>query len=326
MALNVFITGASGFIGGSISRALAADHAVLAMSRSASSDEKIRANNATPVRCDLTNVSAEHLSGCDTVIHVAAHVSPWGSKQEYWESNVVGTEKLLLAAQQAGVTRFVHISTEAVAWHGQHMRNIDESEPYAEKTPYLYASTKREAEKRVLAANGQGGLRVVVIRPRWVWGVGDQALIPEIIGMVERGEFIWLDHGKYKTSTVHIANLVHAVKLAMEKIPSGECYFVTDGEQSTYREFLTAVLGAYHVELPDKSLPGWLARSAAFVIEGVWRMLGIKKQPPMTRHAIALMACEGTLNDAKARRELGYRPVITVAAGIKQLVESSSPS
>ncbi|MDP5053550.1 MAG: NAD-dependent epimerase/dehydratase family protein, partial [Congregibacter sp.] len=155
MAQSIFITGASGFIGGSIARSLSAEHSVLAMSRSASSDEKVQATGATPVRCDLTNVSAEHLSGCDTVIHVAAHVSPWGSKEEYWDSNVVGTEKLLLAAQQAGITRFVHISTEAVSWHGQHMHNIDESAPYAEKTPYLYASTKREAEKRVLAANGQ---------------------------------------------------------------------------------------------------------------------------------------------------------------------------
>jgi nucleoside-diphosphate-sugar epimerase len=321
MALNIFVTGASGFIGGSIARELSSEHSVCAMSRSTSSDQKISANNATPIRCDLTTVSAEHLSGCDTVIHVAAHVSPWGSKEEYWENNVTGTEKVLLAAQEAGIKRFIHISTEAVSWHGQPMRNIDESEPYAEKTPYLYASTKREAEKRALAANGQGGMQVVVIRPRWVWGLGDQALIPEIISMVERGEFVWLDHGKHKISTVHIANLVHAVKLALDKMPAGECYFVTDGEQPTYREFLTAVLGAYDVSMPDKSLPSWLARPVAFVVEETWRILGIKKQPPMTRHVIDMMSCEGTLNDAKAKNELGYQPIITVAEGIQQLAQ-----
>jgi nucleoside-diphosphate-sugar epimerase len=324
MSGHIFITGASGFIGGAIARALAADHAVYAMSRGASSDEKVKANNATPVRCDLDTICAEHLAGCDTVIHVAAHVSPWGSKQEFWQSNVVGTENILRAAQQAGIKRFVHMSTESVAWHGQHMRNIDETEPYAESTPYLYASTKREAEKRVLAANGQGGMQVVVMRPRWVWGAGDQALIPEFIGMLERGEFLWIDHGKYKTSTVHIDNLVHAVKLALEKMPAGECYFVTDGEQPTYHEFLTAVLGAYGFNLPEKSLPSWLARSAAFVVEGVWRTLGIERQPPMTRHAIDLISGEGTLNDAKARRDLGYRPVVTVEEGIQQLVASST--
>ena len=311
MALNIFITGASGFIGGSISRELATDHTVFAMSRSAR-------------RCDLTTVKAEHLVGCDTVVHVAAHVSPWGSEQEYWENNVVGTEKLLLAAQESGIKRFVHISTEAVSWHGQHMCNIDESEPYAEKTPYLYASTKREAEKRVLAANGQGGMQVVVMRPRWVWGPGDQALIPEIINMVKQGEFVWLDHGKYKISTVNIANLVYAVKLALDKMPSGECYFVTDGEQPTYREFLTAVLAAYNVQIPDKSLPRWVARPAAFIVEGIWRVLGIKKQPPMTRHVIDMLSCECTLNDTKAQNELGYRPIITVAEGIQQLAQNTN--
>src|SRR6185436_3790973 len=101
--MKLFITGASGFIGGAITKALSITHHVRGMSRSERSDEPLRALGATLVRSELGAVKQEHLTGCDVVIHCAAFVKQWGTREEFWRTNVAGTEQLLQAARQAGV-------------------------------------------------------------------------------------------------------------------------------------------------------------------------------------------------------------------------------
>lgn len=322
--MRIVITGASGFIGGAIAAELARDHTVLGLSRSERSDEAIRQRGADPVRGDLLDLGEGGLPECDAVIHCAAYVEPWGSRDDYWQANVVGTERVLAAARAAGARRFVHVSTEAVLWHGQDMRDVDETHPYPEKTPYLYAETKAEAERRVVAANEPDVFEAVVIRPRFVWGPGDTTLVPEATTMVEKGAFVWLDGGRAVTSTTHIANLVHGAILALEKGRPGEIYFLTDGETTDFRSFVTRLMAAHGVSLPNRSLPSWVARPAAALLEGTWRTLGLASPPPLTRHAIDLLCCDCTLRDDKARSEIGYAPVIDVEAGMRALEASGS--
>lgn len=316
--MRIFVTGASGFIGGAITRSLSAAHEVLAMSRSDRSDAALKGRGAEPVRCDLASLAPGDLPACDAVVHCAAHVEPWGAREDFWRTNVEGTERLLAAARAAGARRFVHISTEAVLWRGQHLREVDENHPYPAKTPYLYAETKAEAERRVVAANGPG-FETVVLRPRFVWGPGDTTILPEAKSMLEKGLFLWIDGGRARTSTTHVSNLVHAVELTLTRGPGGAIYFVTDGEETDFRSFLTRLLATQGIELPERSLPSWLVRPAAAALETLWRALRIRSAPPLTRHAVDLLCCDCTLRDDKARRELGYAPVISVDAGLREL-------
>lgn len=321
------MTGATGFIGGAIVQRLAPRHTVFAMSRSRTGDDTIRKLGAEPVRCDLTTLATMRIPSCDAVVHCAAWVEPWGTRADYERANVEGTEHVLAAAKAAGARRFVHMSTEAVLWRGQHLRDVDETHPYPKRTPFLYAETKAEAERRVVAANTPG-FETIVLRPRFVWGPGDRTLVPEAKAMVERGAFVWLDGGRRRTSTTHVANLAHATELALERGRGGEVYFVTDGETHDFKSFLTRLMAAHGVTLPERSLPGWLVRPIAALVEGLWRAVGPDGAPPLTRHAVALLCCDCTLRDEKARRELGYLPVVTVEAGLRELaatVERTSP-
>ena len=176
--MNIYITGASGFIGGAIARDLACDHTVHAMSRSAKSDDVVKALGARPVRGDLESISPRDLPDIDAVVHCAAWVEPWGTREDFWKANVDGTDRVLAATRAAGANRFIHISTEAVLWHGQHMRGVDETEPYPARTPYLYSETKAEAERHVLAAN-EKHFDTIALRPRFVWGPGLAIFDPE---------------------------------------------------------------------------------------------------------------------------------------------------
>jgi nucleoside-diphosphate-sugar epimerase len=318
MRRTLFITGASGFVGGAIVRALKDRFELRALSRSDSSDATIRALGATPVRGELGSVAAEAIAGSEAVIHCAAFVKQWGTREQFWTANVEGTRQLLQTARQAGTHRFIHIGTEAALFHGQHMRDIDERYPYPAHTPFLYSETKAAAEKLVLAANAPG-FTTLSIRPRFVWGPGDQTILPVLEAMVRSGRFVWIDGGRARTSTTHIANLVHGVELALDRGTGGNAYFVLDEGVTQMREFLTALLATRQVTPPDKAIAGWVVRAIAALTETAWRAFGLKSDPPLTRFAASMMSRDCTINGDKARRDLGYEPVISRAEGLRNL-------
>jgi nucleoside-diphosphate-sugar epimerase len=319
--MRIFITGASGFVGGAAARDLSGGHTVMALSRSAASDAAIRETGAEPMRGDLDTVTADMMRGCDAVIHCAARVDAWGPMQEFWRTNVEGTVRMLEAARKAGVKRFIHIGTEAALFYGQDMIALDEKAPLAFSSPFPYSRTKAHAERAVRAANDtQAGFTTIVLRPRFVWGPGDKTILPRIIDMAETGRFTWIDGGRARTDTAHIANLVHAIRLALDNGMGGEAYFITDGDEPvTFREFLTALAATADVRLPDKSVPGALARALARLLVIAWRLMGRKDAPPLDPFSIAMMSKSCTLVIDKAKRELGYAPVITRARGLQEL-------
>jgi nucleoside-diphosphate-sugar epimerase len=206
------------------------------------------------------------------------------------------------------------------------MIDVTEEAPYPDRTPYLYSETKAEAERLVkgFGQNSSDAMETVILRPRFVWGPGDQTLAPEIAAMVEKGGFVWLDGGRARTSTTHIDNLVHGAKLVLERGRKGEAYFVTDDEVRSFRSFLPELMQAYGVELGERSIPAAIARPAAALLEGTWRLLRLSSTPPLTRHAIDLMCCDCILNIDKIKHDVGYAPIISVVEGLEQLAQNSS--
>ncbi len=321
--MHIFITGASGFVGGAATRALiAAGHKVSAMSRSERSDAAISALGAKPVRCDLEDIAAVHLKGCKAVIHAAAFVEAWGPQDTWHRFNVQGTANVLNAAKTSGVKRFVHIGTEAAIVYGQDVHNADESYPLSPNSPYPYCATKAQAEMLVRAANDPGNFETIVLRPRFIWGPGDTTLLPTVEAMAKSGKWTWIDKGAAMTSTTHINNLVHAIGLGLTKGKGGEAYFILDDGTISMKEIISGMAASKGLNLPDKSVPAWVADLAGVAIEAIWRTFSLKGDPPLTSHAAMVMSRDCTLNDAKARRELGYLPILSVSAGLAALGKS----
>jgi nucleoside-diphosphate-sugar epimerase len=319
--MEVFVTGASGFVGNAAVHAMVArGHHVRAMSRSETSDNRIRAAGVEPVRCDLDTVTPEHLGAAEAVLHCAAYVAPWGPRHAWYRANVLGTRRLLEAATGAGAQRFILISTEAAICSGQDLVDADETWPLAPDSPYPYCATKAEAEAMVLAANSEN-LTTIALRPRFIWGPGDTTLLPIIEAMATEGKWMWVNRGAAMTSTVHIDNLVAAILLALDKGRGGQAYFVLDDGRRSLREIITGMAAARNLTLPDRSIPRWLADALGFLCEGLWRLLRLRGAPPLTRHAAMVMSRTCTLVDAKARRELGYAPVVSVAEGLEAMRE-----
>ncbi len=322
---RVFVTGGSGFVGRNLIAVLTArGDEVIALARSPKATLTVEELGALSAHGDLDDTEALKVGmlGCDTVIHAAALAAEWGDPDDFYRFNVTGTENALAAARAVGVKTFVHISTEAVLANGSPIINADESRPIPDNALPLYPRTKGEAETAALAANGED-FRVVVVRPRMIWGKDDSTLLPAFVEAVNDGRFMWMDGGHYKTSTCHVDNVIEGVLLAAEKGQGGEVYFLTDGDPVEFREFITAVLATQDVTPADKSIPTWLAWRAAQTCEGIWNLLGLKSLPPITRFTVNIIGQEVTVNDSKARRELGYTGRVTREeglAGIKRVV------
>ena len=317
---TLFVTGGSGFVGGAVIGGLSGSHRVLAMARSDEAAAAVSARGASAVHCDLGSVTPDHLDGADAVVHCAARVADWGPDRWFRHANVDGTATLVDAARLAGVNRFVHVSTESVLFSGDHLDNVDEHTPYPERTPYPYSSSKAAAERIVLGANDpSAGFATVIVRPVLVWGRGDRTVLPEVVELARHGRWVWLDGGRHRVTPTHIDNLVHGISLALDRGRPGEVYFLTDGTHLPFREFLASYAATAGVELGDRSVPGWLGRSVARAVEWTWRRLAPERKPPLTAFAAASTSRHIVVDDAKARRELGYHPVTTLEEGLAAL-------
>lgn len=325
---RAFVTGGSGFVGSHLIRALKDQGVqVVALARSDASVNKVQeADTAVTARGDLDSVEemTNGMQNCDVVFHVAAAVGILGDPEEFHSVNVAGTQQVLDAAKQAGVPRFVHVSTEALLAGGKPFVNMDETWPYPEKPVGLYATTKGLAEQLVIKANCEQ-LITVAIRPPLIWGKGDTSVLPAIAAAVKAGQWVWFNGGNYPHTSTHIGNVIEGLLLAARKGRGGQVYFLSDGPEHVFREFMTALLETCGVEDNAKSMPYWLGNIVARAGEFIWKVLALNSAPPLPREVLYLMGQHMTINDSKARKELGYQGKVSLAEGLAEMREDHAP-
>lgn len=318
---SAFVTGGSGFIGSALVRRLVAEGwRVSALARSEASAAAVREAGGEPVAGGLEEVDAMRAGaeGCEVAFHLAAKVGDAGPWEEFQRVTVEGSANALEACRAAGVRRFVHAGTEAALMDGGPLVHADETWPLRPDSPAFYPRSKARAEQAVREASGEG-FEAIVLRPRFVWGPGDTTLLPAIVELVQSGRFAWIGGGRHLTSTTHVDNVVEGLLLAAGRGRPGAAYFVTDGEPVVFRDFLTRLLATRGVEPPARNLPAALVRPLAAVAETAWRRLPLPGEPPLTRFAVWNATLECTIDDSKARSELGYAPVVTIEDGLAAL-------
>ncbi len=318
--MKAFVTGGSGFVGRCMIQMLRdRGDKVVALARSEQAAKIVMELGAKAVRGDLLNEQAMILGmqDCDVVFHIAGFLSTWGKYQDFYKTNVMGTECTLAAAQAAKVPCFVQIGASASVFDHQPLSQIDESSPLQRPKFSPYIATKSIAEQRVIAAN-RIGFRTAVVRPSWIWGNGDRAL-PQVIKAVKTGQFVWIDGGNYPYMTTHVMNVCHGAILAAERSSGGQAYFLSDGDVVQFRDWIITLMQIAGVKVNNLSMPRWLAWNMAGLIEIVWRIAKFKDEPPITRTMVRLIGQEVTFSDRKAREELGYRPIMTRDRGLAEL-------
>ena len=307
--MKIFLTGATGFIGSHfLKHCLAAGHSVTCSVRSTKQADAIRALGASAWEGDLQNYGEVSLAltGIDVLIH-AAGCRDLAAPAEFLEQgNTVLTQQVVDAAAKAGVPRFIYISAASVAMGDpMPLLNAMESSPIVLRDYLPYTRSKALAEASVLAVQ-QTAMKVVVLRPSFVWGKGD-SIDTEIGPASNRGQFGWFSQGHYPFATCSIANLCDALQLAMQYTQSEHVFNISDGEPVDFRAFMSERLKVGGFRVPTLSVPRKLAWWLGAFTETGWKYLPMPGKPPIVREIVRLMGFPFTVSIERARRELGYR-------------------
>jgi nucleoside-diphosphate-sugar epimerase len=308
--MKVFVTGGSGLLGQALLRRLHMQgHGVQALARSSTAADTIRRVGGAPMIGDLGSVAEVDLKGIDAVVHAAAPVLLWGPWEMYEREIVQASLALFRRAADAGVRRFVYVSSESVLQGTEPLLDIDESQPYADPPTSDYGRAKKAAEIALLQAwRASPQCELVILRPAFIWGPRAPAVLA-LLERARRGRFVWIDRGAAPFERVHVDNAALAVECVLQREHAGGIYLITDDERSSLREFLGAVFEAAGQRVPTRSLPGRLVQPVAQALESTWRALDwMDRPPPLTRFELAFVSQPRRYRIDAARRELGYQP------------------
>ncbi len=328
------VTGAAGFLGRNLVRRLLEEGLqVRALINSTPLD--IQHERLHVVRADISD--REQLGsvceGIDTVFHAASLIAllggPFASKAYTAQAeaiNVTGTENLLRAAREAGCTRFIYTSSVDVCFAGKPLPKMDESLPYPTRFKSVYARTKAEAERSVLAANGEGGLYTCAIRPDGIWGAETNDMIDRIAKQIRRGQMSRRigDPGTLQDNS-HVLNLVHAHLLAAAHlhdggVAGGKAYFISDDAPQNSIAFFRPLIEGLGQPMPEKQLSTTMLRMVAHLMQAAHFLFGAAK-PPLCPHELDKVTVTHYAVNTRAERELGYSPVISYAEGMEQCLQ-----
>jgi 2-alkyl-3-oxoalkanoate reductase len=328
--MKALVTGGGGFLGGAIvGRLIARGDAVRSLSRG--DYPALTAIGVEQVRGDLADPDAvaRAVDGCEVVYHVAAKAGIWGPFADYYRSNVEGTRNVIAACRAGGVRRLVFTSSPSVILDGRDMEGVDESVPYPQHYTSPYPATKAEAERLVRAANGDD-LATVVLRPHLIWGPGDNHLIPRIIAKAKAGRLRRIGGRPKLVDSTYIddaaeAHLRAADRLAPGSSVAGRVYFLSQGEPWPVWDLIDRILQAAQLPPVRRTVPPALARLAGAVCEGFARALHLEGEPPMTRFLAHELSTAHWFNIDAARRDLGYRPSVSIEEGMTRLEQGWRP-
>lgn len=310
------VTGATGFTGSHLVRALVADgHAVRVIARSATRAREALPSDVDVIEGDLTDAPTirRAMQHVRTVYHIAAMYREAKHRDaDYAQVHVEATRLLLDAACAQGVIRFVHCSTVGVHGHVA-------SPPADENAPFgpgdVYQRTKLEGELLARSYHRERGLPVTVARPTAIYGPGDRRLL-KLFRMIARRRFIVLGSGDIFYHMVHVDDLVRGLRLlGTHPRAPGEVFILGGERYYTLREIAAMIAQAEGVPPPWLRLPARPFQIAGTLCEKVCVPLGI--EPPLHRRRVDFFTKSRAFSIQKAVRVLGYRPEISLPDGIR---------
>ncbi len=264
--------------------------------------------------------------GMDCVFHIGSLTGIWGKRRDFYQTNVLGTRSIISGCQKHGVPKLIYTSSPSVVYDQGDQINIDETTPYPKKYLCPYPETKAMAEQLVLGANDNQKLATTALRPHLVIGPGDTNLIPRLLDRAKRGKLMIVGDGTNRVDLTYVENVAHAHLLAADKlIPhspiAGEAFFISQGEPVILWEWINRLLEKMDIPKITKSISLAKAKKIGRLMEIVYHILHLQKDPPMTRFVASQLGTSHYFNISKAKKYLGYTPIISLKEGVDILVK-----
>ncbi|MBF9129532.1 NAD-dependent epimerase/dehydratase family protein [Plantactinospora sp. S1510] len=318
--MKILVTGASGMLGGAVATALTlrGDRVRVLQRRPASLP------GVEEQRGDITDPAAVSVAvdGVDAVVHLAAKVSMTGPWSQFQRINIGGTATLLDAARDAGVTRFVQVSSPSVAHHGAGLVGVGADPADPDRARGNYARSKASAELLALAADS-AGFAAVAVRPHLVWGPGDTQLVARIVERARSGRLALVGRGTALIDTTYVGNAAEAIVAALDRAAEidvhGRAFVVSNGEPRMVAELVDRICAAAGVTPPRLRVPVAVAKAGGSVVERLWSSLGRTEEPPMTRFLAEQLSTAHWFDQRTTREALRWSPTVSLDEGFARL-------
>ncbi len=324
--MRVLVTGASGFLGGRVTRRLMSLGAeVTATGRNRQALSRLGLPKHRTIATDLSDrASVLSFEGpFDAVVHCAGSTSPWGRLDDLRAANVETTRAALSIAQRSHGCRFIHISSPTIYFRTQDQFGIREDAPLPSRPVNHYARTKREAECLVQRSHAPS----IILRLRSLYGPGDTKLLPGLVAAAEARPFPLMRGGQARTDLTHVEDAVSAVMAALQSRSeiSGRCYNIAGSETLSVKGAIEAICFHAGVNLRWRVTPVSLAMMMGRAFETASAAKGWLRAPLATRYGLGLLAWSQTLDIHRARHELDWAPQISFEDGLRETLETAFP-
>ncbi|GIW23047.1 MAG: 3-beta hydroxysteroid dehydrogenase [Candidatus Sericytochromatia bacterium] len=322
---NVLVTGANGFIGSNLCKFLnSKGYNVRALVLKNTSLKFIEDVNLEIFYGDISDNNSIKGScrNIDTIFHLAAIAKDWGNKDIFFKVNVNGTENLLNQAVKENVKRFIFMSSIAVHKYSGYIDADENVEKNCSKNFY-YGLSKSLAENIVNDFYINKKIETVIIRPGlFPFGPNDITSFLKLAHALESRKFLFVNSGKSLLSTAYIENLCYGLELAgLSNNASGNTYIISDDVKITWKELIEKFCKELSINSNFYSIPYWLANIFAVFIELFYKLFDLKVEPPLTRYRALIMKNDIHFSCNKAKKELKYKPIVSLDEGIKKTVQ-----
>jgi len=310
----VLVTGATGFVGSRLSENLSTNEKanVTGIGRNLDRVSYLKDHGVNLQSADLLSTDAlkELVDGKEVVFHTAAALG--ADPETAHKVNVEATETLVRLAGEAGVLRFVHISTVGV-YDMKNIDEVDESAPLALNHSSTYPRTKAEAEKRAIEMASTYDLELSIVRPSMIYGPGHGVWSEGMLKNILEGKPVMLGDGSAHFNPVYIDDVVDSIiRCAKHPKAAGEAFNVS-AEITTWREFMN-----YYGDLcgkEPKGLPLIIARLMAFAN----RVPGVST--PIDQGFIEMATSRKNFPIKKAADLIDWKPGVTLEEGMKRTTD-----
>ena len=319
---RVLVTGATGFLGKYLVEELINNgYEVVAQGRKENILNNLKEQYKVNIlKCSLNEIKNIDMN-IDCVIHAAALSTVWGKWQDFYDSNVLGTENVIKFCLKNNVKRLIYVSSPSIYSAKFDRFNIKEEDFDKNNKLNFYIKSKILAENLINKIDNQK-LETVIIRPRGLFGIGDTSLVPRLINANSKIGIPLFNDGKNVVDITCVENVAYSLRLAMEKEEAnGNIYNITNGDPTEFKNILDKLFTELGERANYRKMNINLMYFVASVIELFYKLFRIYKEPMITKYTIATLGYSQSLNIEKAKKDLDYNPKITLEEGIKKYAE-----
>lgn len=327
--MKTLVTGATGFLGSHlVERLLAQGHEVRALARKTSNISHLKTTGAEIVFGAGEDYDSllPAVDGMDVVFHAAARVMPgWGEWKDFERDTVRSTENLLRASAEAGVSRFIYVSSGTVLGKASCSDTpADEStKPDLDFRPDTYYDwAKLQGEQLALDYHKQDKLSVTVVRPCMIYGPRDRLLTDRMFRYVSMPIVVWPGKENARTALVHVSDVAECtIMAATSEQAAGQIYSIAPPDEARFRDFIGTLARAVGKSEPRFTIPLWVIYATGAFLE-VWAKLWRNKNLPFLTRSDARFIGEGMhIDGSKAMKELGWEPKVSIEEGTRLYVQ-----